>query len=211
MCNASNSALGAVLGQRVRVGKPVHSNYTTTEKELLAIVFSLDKFHSYLLDSKIIVFFDHAALRFSLKKPNAKPRLTWWMLLLQEFDIEIRDKTGAENSVADHLSKIGRESEPMPTRDEFPYEQLLHITTPTPWFADIYNFVAASQFPPEASRLYKEKLQSDAKYYIWDDPYLRRLCSDQHLEADTMDQLEFPGKCLIAAFIDPLFSKMLIS
>ncbi|RDY06099.1 hypothetical protein CR513_09973, partial [Mucuna pruriens] len=90
------------------------------------------------------------------------------MLLLQEFNIEIRDKKRAENSVADHLSQIEREN-----------EQLLHMTTPTPWFANICNFVAASQFPPEASRLYKERLQSDAKYYIWDDPYLWRLCNDQ--------------------------------
>ncbi|RDX72986.1 gag-pol, partial [Mucuna pruriens] len=118
---------------------PAQQNYTTIEKELLTIMFALDKFRSYLLDSKIIVFFDHATLRFLLKKPDAKPRLIQWMLLLQEFDIEIKDKQ-------DHLSRIGRESKPMPIRDEFPNEQLLHITTPIPWFADIYNFVAASQF-----------------------------------------------------------------
>ncbi|RDX92572.1 Retrovirus-related Pol polyprotein, partial [Mucuna pruriens] len=127
MCDASNSTLGAVLGQRVGVGQPVHViayasrtmdsaqlNYTTTEKELLAIVFALDKFRSYLLGSKIIVFSDHAALRYLLKKPDAKPRL-------------IRDKNGAENSVADHLSRIEKGSELMPIRDEFPDEQLLHI------------------------------------------------------------------------------------
>ncbi|RDX66316.1 Retrovirus-related Pol polyprotein, partial [Mucuna pruriens] len=101
--------------------------YTTTEKELLAIVFALNKFRSYLLGSKIIVFSDHAALRYMLKKPNAKPRLIRWMLLLQEFDLKIRDKKGAENSVADHLSRIEKESEPMPIRDVFPDEQLLHI------------------------------------------------------------------------------------
>ncbi|RDX67519.1 Retrovirus-related Pol polyprotein from transposon 17.6, partial [Mucuna pruriens] len=151
---------------------PAQQNYTTIEKELLAIGFSLDKFRSYLLGSRIVVFFDHAALRYLLKKPNTKPRLIQWILLLQEFNIEIRDKKDAENSIADHLSRIERKSEPMPIRDQFPDEQLLHINTPTPWFVDIYNFVAASQFPPEASRLYKEKLQSDAKYYIWDDPYL---------------------------------------
>ncbi|RDY07271.1 pol, partial [Mucuna pruriens] len=67
----------------------------------------------------------------------------------------------------------------MPIRDEFPDEQLLHITTPTPWFVDIYNFVAASHFQPEAYRLYKERPQNDAKYYIWDDPYLWRRCNDQ--------------------------------
>ncbi|RDX63992.1 hypothetical protein CR513_57503, partial [Mucuna pruriens] len=64
-------------------------------------------------------------------------------------------------------------------RDKFPDEQLLHIKASTPWFSDICNYVATSQLPPEASRLYKEKLQSDAKYYIWDDLYLWRLCNDK--------------------------------
>ncbi|RDX68815.1 hypothetical protein CR513_52150, partial [Mucuna pruriens] len=116
--------------------------------------------------SKIIVFSDHAALRFLVKKPDAKSRLIWWMLLLQEFNIETRDKKGVENSVAYHLSMIERENDLMPIRDEFLDEQLLHITTPTPWFANICNFVATSQFPLKASRLYKERLQNDAKYYI---------------------------------------------
>ncbi|RDX66346.1 Retrovirus-related Pol polyprotein from transposon 17.6, partial [Mucuna pruriens] len=146
------------------------ANYTTIEKELLAIVFGLGKFCSYLLGSKIIVFFDHVALRYLLKKPDAKPRLIRWMLLLQEFDLEIRDKKGAENSLADHLSRIEKESELMPIRDEFLDEQLLHIKTAIPWFADICNYVATSHFPLEASRAYKDKIRSDAKYYIWDDP-----------------------------------------
>ncbi|RDX94471.1 Retrovirus-related Pol polyprotein, partial [Mucuna pruriens] len=154
-------------------------NYTTIEKELLAIIFALDKFCAYLLGSRIIVFSDHVALRYLLKKPNAKQRLIRLMLLLQEFNIEIRDKKGVENSIADHLSRIERESKPIPIRDEFPDEQLLHIQTSTPWFSDICNYVETSQFPPEASQIYKEKLHSDAKYYIWDDPYLWRLYSDK--------------------------------
>ncbi|RDX87721.1 Retrovirus-related Pol polyprotein, partial [Mucuna pruriens] len=110
---------GAVLNKRARVGQSAHviayasrtmdsaqQNYTTIEKELLAIVFALDKFRSYLLSSKIIVFSNHAALRYLLKKPNAKPRLIRWMLLLQEFDLEIRDKRGVKNSVANHLNRI---------------------------------------------------------------------------------------------------------
>ncbi|RDX66413.1 Retrovirus-related Pol polyprotein from transposon 17.6, partial [Mucuna pruriens] len=137
MCDASNSTLGAVLGQRDGVGKLVHViayasrtmdpaqlNYTTTEKELLAIVFALDKFRSYLLSSKIVVFSDHATPRFLLKNLDAKLRLIQWMLLLQEFNIEIRDKKGTENSVAGHLSRIERENDPMPIKDKFPDEQL---------------------------------------------------------------------------------------
>ncbi|GJS30380.1 putative nucleotidyltransferase, ribonuclease H [Tanacetum coccineum] len=103
MCDASDYAVGAVLGQRIdKHFKPIHyasktineaqKNYTTTEKELLAVVFAFDKFRQYLVLSKTIVFTDHSALRYVFTKQDAKPCLIWWILLLQEFDIEIRDK-----------------------------------------------------------------------------------------------------------------------
>jgi hypothetical protein len=105
MCDASDFAMGAVLGQRVdkiphaiyyasKTLMDAQVNYTTTEKELLAVVFALDKFRSYLLGSKVIIYSDHAALRHLLAKKETKPRLIRWILLLQEFDIEIRDKKG---------------------------------------------------------------------------------------------------------------------
>ena len=86
MCDASDYAVGAVLGQKV--GKATHviyyasrtlnaaqCHYTTTEKELVAIVFAFEKFRSYLLGSKIIVYSDHAALRYLMAKKESKPRL----------------------------------------------------------------------------------------------------------------------------------------
>ena len=104
-----------------------HVNYTTTEKELLAIVFALDKFISYLFCSHIIVLTDHAALRYLLKKPAVKPKLIKWMLHLQEFDIEIKDSSSAENLVVDHLSKIEGPADSFLIRDNFPNEHLMHM------------------------------------------------------------------------------------
>ncbi|CAN6700796.1 unnamed protein product [Malus baccata var. baccata] len=138
MCDASDYALGAVLGQRKdkrphviyyasRTLNDAQLNYSTTEKELLAIVFALDKFRSYLIGTKVIVFSDHAALKYLLTKKEAKPRLIRWILLLQEFDIEIRDKNGSENVVADHLSRMVHNEESLPILETFPDEQLLSI------------------------------------------------------------------------------------
>ena len=79
-------------------------NYTMTEKEVLAVVYALEKFWPYILGSKIIIYANLAALKYLLSKKEVKPRLIRWVLLLQKFDLEIKDKKGSENSVADHLS-----------------------------------------------------------------------------------------------------------
>ncbi|KAI5324089.1 hypothetical protein L3X38_033162 [Prunus dulcis] len=149
MCDASNYAIGAVLGQRVNKLPHViyyaswtlnyaQLNYSTTEKELLVVVFALEKFRSYLVGSKVIVYSDHAALRFLLTKKDAKPHLIRWILLLQEFDLEIQDKKGSENVVADHLSRLVDENHGdgkiLPLNESFPDEQLFVIQDKEPWF-----------------------------------------------------------------------------
>ena len=190
MCDASNYAVGAILAQRVdrashviayasKTLDPAQSNYTTTEKELLAIVFAFDKFRSYLLASSVVVFTDHAALKFLLKKTDAKPRLIRWMLLLQEFDVEIRDQSGAQNWVADHLSRITHSSShPSSIRDDFPDEQLLQLQGKLPWYADLVNYLVAGVLPIDSTKAQTLKLKSESKYYVWDDPYLWKFCSD---------------------------------
>ena len=145
MCDASDYAVGAVLGQRR--DKVLHAiyyasktlddaqvNYATTEKELLVVVYALDKFRTYLVGSKVIIYTDHAALKYQLAKKKAKPRLIRWILLLQEFDLEIRDKKGAENVVADHLSRIRYEDgeTSTPIDDSFPDDHLLSVVINSP-------------------------------------------------------------------------------
>ncbi|XP_042394223.1 uncharacterized protein LOC121985044 [Zingiber officinale] len=190
MCDASDYAVGAVLAQRVD-GAPhvicyasktldsAQANYTTTEKELLSIVFALDKFRSYLLCSHVIIFSDHAALKYLLKKPDAKPRLIRWMLLLQEFDVEIRDRSRKENLVADHLSRIEGDLDHSAIDDDFRDEQLLQLQGESPWYVDLVNFLVAHVYPKQFSKAQKDKLKSDSKFYVWDDPYLWKFCSDQ--------------------------------
>ena len=116
-------------------------NYTTTEKELLTVVYAMEKFRPYLLCSKIIVCTDHSSLKHLLEKKDAKPHLIRWILQLQEFDLEIKDKAGAENVVADHLSQLVIESHDIPVDDAFPDEHLMRITSgQAPWFADYATY-----------------------------------------------------------------------
>ncbi|KAK1697744.1 hypothetical protein QYE76_014441 [Lolium multiflorum] len=139
MCDASDFAVGAVLGQRVdkklnvihyasKTLDAAQRNYATTEKELLAVVFACDKFRSYIVDSKVTIHTDHAAIRYLMTKKDAKPRLIRWVLLLQEFDLHIVDRKGADNPVADNLSRLENIAyDPVHVNDSFPNEQLAVI------------------------------------------------------------------------------------
>ncbi|CAN6712804.1 unnamed protein product [Malus baccata var. baccata] len=158
-------------------------NYAITEKELLAVVFTLEKFRSYLVGAKVIVYTDHATLKYLLSKKDAKPRLIRWILLLQEFDLEIRDKKGSENVVADHLSRLNiptaSEEDSLPLRESFPDEQLFAVKFSTPWFADIVNYLVKGVVYPDLTLQQKKKFLSDVKHYFWDEPYLFKYCPDQ--------------------------------
>ncbi|WJZ98701.1 hypothetical protein VitviT2T_017211 [Vitis vinifera] len=165
MCDASDFAIGAVLGQR-EGGKPyviyyarktlneAQRNYTTIEKELLAVVFASDKFRAYLVGSFIIVFTDHSALKYLLTKQDAKSRLIRWILLLQEFDLQIRDKKEVENVVVDHLSRltITHNSHELPINDVFPEESLM-LLEKTPWYAHIANYLVTGEVPKEQQEI----------------------------------------------------------
>lgn len=161
-------------------------NYATTEKEFLAIVFAFENFHSYLVLSKVIVYTDHSAFRYLLAKKDAKPRLIRWILLLQEFDLEIRDKEGVENVVADHLSRIEDTNleigDEIPIREEFPDEQLFAILNAyITWYAQYANYIVTGVLPLNLTFHQQKKFLSDVKHYLWEEPYLFKVCADQNI------------------------------
>ncbi|XP_076939946.1 uncharacterized protein LOC143608938 [Bidens hawaiensis] len=144
-------------------------NYTTTEKELLAVVFAFDKFRSYL-------------------KKDPKPRLIRWILLLSEFDIEIKDKRGAENVAADHLSCLEdlRREELCEEEigDTFPHESIDFVAAEkqgTPWFSDFANYLANGFILEGMTMQQKRKFFRDVNRYVWDDPFLFKIGGDRIL------------------------------
>ncbi|GJW30141.1 reverse transcriptase domain-containing protein [Tanacetum coccineum] len=162
------------------------THYTTTEKELLAVVYAFEKFRSYLVMSKSIVYTDHSAIKYLFAKKDAKARLMRWILLLQEFDIEIRDKKGAENLAADHLSRLENphqdKLENKEINEAFPLETLGSIALQdqsTPWFADFANYHAGKFVIKGMTSQQKNKFFKDVKHYFWDDPFLFKICADQ--------------------------------
>ncbi|GKC97018.1 reverse transcriptase domain-containing protein [Tanacetum coccineum] len=192
MCDASDFAVGAILGQKdgknfhpiyfaSKTLNPAQQKYIVTEKELMAVVFAFDKFRSYLILSKTIVHTDHSALKHLFKKQDAKPRLIRWILLLQEVDIEIKDRKGTENIAAYHLSRIENDesSDDSEVDDNFPRETLMEINTKDePWFADFANYLVADIIQKGMTYQQKNKFFSDLKHYFWEEPYLFKVCSD---------------------------------
>ncbi|KAK9034964.1 hypothetical protein V6N11_077015 [Hibiscus sabdariffa] len=143
MCDASDHAVGAALGQRR----------------------------------------DHSAIKYLVTKKDAKPRLIRWILLLQEFDLEVKDRKGTENQVADHLSRLDNphnQDRDVETSDSFPDGKILFATT-IPWYADIVNFLVSGIVPSDLSSQGRKKFRHDAKFFYWDEPYLFKQCADQVL------------------------------
>nr|XP_009773872.1 PREDICTED: uncharacterized protein LOC104224022 [Nicotiana sylvestris] len=135
-------------------------NYTVTRQERLAIVYAFEKFRAYLLGSKVIVYTDHAGLRYLMAKKDAKPRLIRWFLLLQEFDFEVKDRKVMEHQVADHLSRleeVGRPTADLEITDAFPDKHILALSsTFASWYADIANYLVVNVSPFGAVELESE-------------------------------------------------------
>jgi len=191
--NALNKAIRATLGQVEGklpyaiyfVSKNLSKaelNYTVTEKELLAVVHSLNKFRHYIIGYQTFMHIDHASIRYLMNKPNVNACIIRWLLLLQQFDLTIVDKPGKENVVADFLSRldllVGEEGM---VDDQMPDEHLFSISALSPWFANIENYLVSAQFPAYLSSKEKSKIVRKSAPFTWIGGNLFKLGPDQIL------------------------------
>nr|GFA90482.1 reverse transcriptase domain-containing protein [Tanacetum cinerariifolium] len=173
MCDARDFAVGAVLGQRIEKHfRPIHyasktmnqaeANYTTTEREILVVVYAFKKFRSYLIMNKSIIYTDHSALKYLFAKKDTK---------------------------AHHLSRLENPYEnvfdPKEINETFPLESLNKVThknPSTPWYADLANYHAGNFIIKDMTSQQKKKFFKDARHYFWDDAYLFITCVDQIIQ-----------------------------
>nr|GEV83375.1 hypothetical protein [Tanacetum cinerariifolium] len=154
---------------------------------MLAVVYAFQKFRSYLIMNKSIVYTDHSTLKYLFAKKDSKEGLLRWVLLLQEFTFKVIDTKGAENLAADHLSRLENPHQsvldPKEINESFPLVTLNLVSTrgsqSTSWFANFTNYHVGNFVIKGMSSQQKSKFFKDVKHYFWDDPYLFKICADQ--------------------------------
>ena len=135
----------------------------------MAVIFGFKKFRPYLIGSHMIVYTDHSALKHFLSKKDAKPKLVRWILLLQEFDCEIRDKNGSENIVVDHLPRILYDRESESSVSECFSDEQLHVVHPDPSYVDIVNYLVAGRIREGWTKNERDRFFHLVKFFIWSD------------------------------------------
>ncbi|WMV50764.1 hypothetical protein MTR67_044149 [Solanum verrucosum] len=193
MYDASGVALGAILGQRKdklfhlvyyasKTLNVAQKNYTLTEQELLVVVYAFEKFIAYLLGTKVVVHTYHDAIRYFMFKKDVNPRLIQWVLLLKEFDFEVKDRKGCENQVADHFSRLETNVVVSGERDieeVFPNKLVMVVSHGNPpCYADFTNYVLCGILPDGLNFYQQNRLLFDWKNYFWDEPYIFWECAN---------------------------------
>eukprot|EP00253_Pinus_taeda_P021591 PITA_21591 len=175
--DASDTALGVVLGQQYLVPyaiyymsknlTPTELNYTVIEKEFLVVVHAINKFRHYITSYETFIHTDHSTIRYLMNKPIINGRVTRWLLLLQEFNITVLDRPGKQNTVVGFLSRTQNTKEDSPVEDKFPDEYLFAVTTKTPWYVDIANYLVTGKLPPHFFPGERRKIIEESSKYSW--------------------------------------------
>eukprot|EP00253_Pinus_taeda_P021580 PITA_21580 len=176
-CDGSDTTIGAILGQKENhlpyaiyfISKNMtlaELNYIVSEKEFLAVIYAVNKFQHYITSYSTFVHIDQSAIKYLMKKSVINPQVTRWLLLLQEFDITIVDQPDKENVVIDFLSQL-KADDNTPVDDSFPDQYLFAVSTHSPWYANIANYLVAGKLPSHVSHWEKRKIIQQSARYSW--------------------------------------------
>lgn len=125
-------------------------NYTTTEREALRMVYALQKFRYYLLSNPFLFFVDHQVLMYLVNKPIMGRRISWWLMLFQEFSFKIIVKPGKAHIIPDQLSRIANGEKATGVPDDFSNTTLFIIEAVlTDWYEGIPEYLATEEVSPE--------------------------------------------------------------
>lgn len=145
----------------------VELNYTVTEKELLVIVHSLNKFRHYITKYQTFLHTNHAAIKYLMNRLDVNARIIRWFLLLQQFDLIIIDKPSKENVVSDFLFRLALPaSEEAMVDDQLPYENLFSISVLSPLFANIVNYLVVVEFPPNSPSREEHNCEEKCPFHL---------------------------------------------
>jgi hypothetical protein len=162
-------------------------NYTVTKREFLAVVDAINKFKHYVTGYPTFIHTNHTTIKYLMNKPITNARVTRWLLLLQEFDITIVDRLGKENVVANFLSRLHINDDNSPVDDSFPDEHLFALSSHSPWYANIANYLVAGKVPPHLSPRERRKIIQKSVRYSWIGGYLFYRGLDQEIRRCVRD------------------------
>ena len=111
------------------------------------VIYAINKFRHYITGYQVFLYTDHSDIRYLTSKLITNGRITCWLLLLQEFDITIRDRPGKENVVTDFLSRVPKTDDTLTVEDQFPDEHLFAVAVKTPWYTNVANYLAVGKLP----------------------------------------------------------------
>jgi hypothetical protein len=187
--DVSNVTIGIVLGQEEYkkpyaiyfISKnltPTELNYRVIEKYFLVVIHAINKFQHYITGYLVFLYTDHSSIIYLANKPITNGRVTRWLLLLQEFNITIKDRPRRENIVADILSRISKTNYSLTIEDQFLDEHLFSLTINMPWYADVEKYLAVGKLSTHlSSRERKLIVQRNARF-TWIGGYLFHTRSD---------------------------------
>lgn len=151
---------------------PAELNYTVTKKEFLAVIHAVNKFRHYITGYPVILYTDHSAIKNLANKPVTNGRITRWLILLQDFDITIRDRPGKENPVVDFLSRIPKSMETAAVEDQFPDEHLFVVAVQTLWYVDVANYLEVGKLPKHLTPNERKQIVQKSNRFSWVGGYL---------------------------------------